>query len=116
MMVLHLGSLLASIFRRTFHISKCASSFSSVTFLLPTAVPSVNNQALISSTGGAFSFGQPVGAAQGGGTNFCFYENPTNVTTDYTITTGNNAMSAGPITVNAGVTVTVPIGSSWNIV
>jgi hypothetical protein len=87
-----------------------------ITFLLPTAVPSVNNQALISSTGGAFSFGQPVGAAQGGGTNFCFYENPTNVTTDYTITTGNNAMSAGPITVNAGVTVTVPTGSSWNIV
>ncbi len=36
--------------------------------------------------------------------------------TDYTITTGRNAMSAGPITVNPGVTLTVPSGSTYTIV
>ena len=45
-----------------------------------------------------------------------FYENPTTVTTDYTITTNKNAMSAGPITINSGVTITVPNGSTWTVV
>jgi hypothetical protein len=31
-------------------------------------------------------------------------------------TTGKNAMTAGPITVASGVTVTVPSGSSWTVV
>ena len=56
------------------------------------------------------------GGASGGGANSVFYENDTNVTTDYTITSGKNAMSAGPITVDSGVTVTVPTGSTWTIV
>ena len=55
-------------------------------------------------------------SATGGGSNAAFFENDTNVTTDYTITTGKNAMSAGPITVDNGVTVTVPVGSEWSIV
>lgn len=45
-----------------------------------------------------------------------FYENNTTVTTSYTITSGKNAMSAGPIEINTGVTVTVPTGSVWTIV
>lgn len=45
-----------------------------------------------------------------------FYENPANITTSYTITTGRNAMSAGPITINSGVTITVPSNSTWTIV
>ena len=45
-----------------------------------------------------------------------FYENGQTVTADYTITAGNNAMSAGPITVNTGVNVTVPTNSNWVIV
>ena len=45
-----------------------------------------------------------------------FYENSINVSADYTITTGKNAMSAGPITINTGITVTVPSGSTWTIV
>jgi hypothetical protein len=44
------------------------------------------------------------------------YENPTTIATSYTISTNSNAMSAGPITINTGVTVTVPSGSSWVIV
>ena len=43
-------------------------------------------------------------------------ENSTTVATDYTITSGKNAMSAGPITINSGITVTVPSGSTWTIV
>ena len=56
------------------------------------------------------------GGAKGGGTNQVFYENETNVTDSYTITTGYNALSAGPITVDAGATVTVPSGSVWTVV
>lgn len=53
----------------------------------------------------------PVGA----GSDKVFYENDQNVTTNYTITTGKNAMSAGPITLDPGVTVTIPSGSEWSI-
>jgi hypothetical protein len=56
------------------------------------------------------------GGAVGSGTNAVFYENDTTVTGSYTITTGKNAMTAGPITVLSGVTVTVPSGSSWTVV
>lgn len=56
------------------------------------------------------------GGATGGGTNDIFYENSITVTTDYTITTNKNAMSAGPITVNSGITVTIPSGSVWSII
>jgi hypothetical protein len=52
----------------------------------------------------------------GGGGEPVFYENSTTVTANYTITTGQNAMSAGPITVNSGATVTIPSGSTWSIV
>lgn len=56
------------------------------------------------------------GGATGGGNDAVFVENDQVVTTNYTITAGKNAMSAGPITVNSGVTVTVPSGSVWTIV
>ena len=54
--------------------------------------------------------------ATGGGTDEVFFENDNAVTTNYTLQTGKNAMSAGPITINSGVTVTVPSGQSWVIV
>jgi len=44
------------------------------------------------------------------------WENNTTISSNYTIATGNNAMSAGPITVASGVVVTVPTGSVWTIV
>lgn len=49
----------------------------------------------------------------GGAVNGVFYENDQTVNTSYTITTNKNAMSAGPITIASGVTVTIPSGSSW---
>lgn len=58
----------------------------------------------------------PPSSPVGGGTNVVFYENDITVTDDYTITTNKNAMSAGPITVDTGVTVTIPSGSVWTVV
>lgn len=46
----------------------------------------------------------------------CIYENAQLITTSYTMTTGNNGMSAGNITIDTGVTVTIPTGSFWTIV
>jgi len=52
----------------------------------------------------------------GGAIDDIFYENAQNVTANYTISTNYNAMSAGPITIDTGVTVTIPSGSVWSIV
>jgi len=52
----------------------------------------------------------------GGGTDKVFYLNDNQVNSDYTLPPGRNAMSAGPIIVNLGVTVTVPPGQAWTIV
>ena len=57
--------------------------------------------------------GAPVGGAS---TNTVFFENDTAVAVNYQVTSGKNAMSAGPISINAGIAVTVPSGSSWTIV
>ena len=54
--------------------------------------------------------------ATGGGSDEVFYENDQTVTTNYTITNGKNAMAAGPITINSGVTVTVGSGETLTIV
>jgi hypothetical protein len=56
------------------------------------------------------------GGASGGGTNEIFYENDQTVTNDYIIPGTKNAMSAGPITIDTGVTVTVSTGANWTIV
>ena len=54
--------------------------------------------------------------AKGGGNDKIFFENDQVVTSNYTITSGKNAMSAGDITINDGVDVTLPSGSTWTIV
>jgi hypothetical protein len=41
------------------------------------------------------------------------YEHANTIAANYTIATGNNALTAGPITINTGVSVTVPTGSTW---
>ena len=45
-----------------------------------------------------------------------YVENAATITQNSIINAGNNAMSAGPITVASGVSVTVPSGSRWVIV
>jgi hypothetical protein len=52
----------------------------------------------------------------GGGSNITAYglwENASVISANYTIGAGNNATSSGPITINSGITVTVPTGSRW---
>ena len=61
--------------------------------------------------------GSEWGAVGGGNsTDTGLWENAATIAANYTIATGSNAMSAGPITVNTGVTVTVPTGSRWVVV
>lgn len=50
------------------------------------------------------------GGATGGGTDKVFNENSRTVTTNYSITAGKSAVCVGPLTINNGVTVTVPSG------
>lgn len=45
-----------------------------------------------------------------------FTENDAAVDSNYTITSGRNAVSAGPITISPGVIVTVPDTSNWVLV
>jgi hypothetical protein len=45
-----------------------------------------------------------------------FYENDITLNSNYTITAGKNAMTAGAISIANGVTATVPSGSTWTIV
>jgi hypothetical protein len=54
--------------------------------------------------------------ATGAAGNYAFYENDMTITGDYTLRNGKNAMSAGPMTIETGVTVTVPTGATWTIV
>lgn len=56
------------------------------------------------------------GGATGGGSDTVFFENSRTVTTNYTITDGKNAGSFGPITIDAGVTVTIGDGETWTVV
>ena len=53
------------------------------------------------------------GSATGGGADQIFVQNQQTVTTNYTITTNYNAMSTGPISINSGISVTIPSGSNW---
>lgn len=55
-----------------------------------------------------------VGAgATGGGPDEVFVQNGQNITTSYTVPTGKNASSTGPVYVADGITVTVSSGSRW---
>ena len=60
--------------------------------------------------GSAFAAVGGGAGATGGGSDEVFFESDTNVTTNYTITSGKNAHTVSPI-INSGVTVTVPAGA-----
>jgi hypothetical protein len=92
-----------------------ASITADVLWTLPATDATVAGHALKSDASGTLSWGT-AGGATGGGTDDVFYENSQTVTTNYTLTTNKNAMSAGPITIDSGVTVTVPAGQAWSIV
>lgn len=62
------------------------------------------------------TWGAVGGGATGSGNNQVFVLNDQTVTGDYTVPTGKNASSAGPITIDTGITVTVSTDSTWVIV
>lgn len=61
------------------------------------------------------SWGAIGGGATGGGPDQVFVENGQTVTTSYTLSTGFNAESVGPISIDPSATVTVPTGQYWVI-
>ena len=71
-------------------------------------------------TGGLLWADASGGGAVGGGSDKIFMENGQTVTTNYTIGTefgaACNALTAGPVTINNGITVTVDSGDYWIIV
>ncbi len=60
--------------------------------------------------------GPPGYGVVGGGSDLIILETDIIATTSYDITAGKNAISAGPLTLNPSVTITVPSGSTWSIV
>lgn len=56
------------------------------------------------------------GGATGAPGNPVFIENDQTVTGDYTLSAGKNAGTFGPVSINSGVTVTVPSNAVWSIV
>ena len=71
---------------------------------------------VLKSDGTDISWGDAAAGATGAGSDKIFWENGQTVTQNYTITNNNNAMSAGPITINNSVTVTIGDGETWVIV
>ena len=45
-----------------------------------------------------------------------FVENSITLDTDYALADNRNAMTAGPVTVSDGITITVGDGSTWTVV
>ena len=56
------------------------------------------------------------GGATGGGSDEWALEHDNTITTTYTIATGKNVISAGPLSINAAATITVPANSFWVVV
>jgi hypothetical protein len=56
----------------------------------------------------------PAGRAVIGGQGYV--ENSYTISSSSSVTTGSNAISVGPLTINSGVSVTVPSGSRWVVI
>lgn len=110
----------------TFTLQVPADVTANTTFTLPAAGPTSAQELHLkaSGTGNAvvLSWARGGGGATGGSSDKIFHENGKEVTENYTVgnTFGDedacNAMSAGPITINSGKTVTIKAGSRWTIV
>lgn len=82
-----------------------------------TAIPAANITGTLPAIDGSNLTGLQAGATGGNsGGNAVFWENQQTVTHNYSISANRNAGSFGPITINNGITVTVPSTSNWTIV
>ena len=85
-----------------------ATVTSNVTWTLP-AADGTSGQVLSTNGSGALSWATAAGSGIIAETNQVISE-------DYTLTSGSNGLSAGPVEVEDGYTVTVPAGGTWVIV
>jgi hypothetical protein len=92
------------------------------TFSITVTSPTVFTYTMLSTPSGSASpvgsykvgyWGQIGGGATGNGGDQVFVENGQTVTSSYQLPAGKNASSVGPITINSGVSVTVPSASRW---
>lgn len=83
-----------------------------VTWTLPSA-DGTANQVLVTNGSGALSWATVASPAQAGG---ALIVNNTTASASYTVASGTNAFSVGPITVASGVTVTVSSGQRWVVI
>jgi len=65
---------------------------------------------------GAITWAAAAAGATGGGTDAWALEHDNTITATYTIATGKNVVSAGPLSINAAATITVPANSFWVVV
>ena len=72
-----------------------------------------NNGKYLTTNGSAASWG--VLDTDANTTTKGLYEMANTISADYTISNNNNALSAGPITINSSISVTIPSGSTWVI-
>jgi hypothetical protein len=80
-------------------------------------IPDARFPSTLPAVDGSNLTGLQAGATGGNsGANAIFWENDQTITHDYTISTNKNAGTFGPITINNGITVTVPNNSTWTIV
>lgn len=102
------------------YLSKVDGSAIYATKISPSFSGSASFNGLANFTNAFVSFNSAsvsgIDGAKGGGTDKVFYENDAIITANYTISNGKNAMSAGPITINNGVLITIPSGSVWTVI
>lgn len=80
-----------------------------VTWKMPDA-DGTNGQALITDGAGNLSWG-----AGGGGGSGTVLESAQTISTSISLTAEKNGLSVGPVTINTGVSVTIPTGQKWLI-
>jgi len=71
------------------------------------------DQYLKYSASGTAQWADVSGGATGAGGDKVFMENELVVTTDYELSANKSAVSVGPVTINTGISVTIPSGHTW---
>jgi hypothetical protein len=91
-----------------------ASLLADVLWTLP-AADGTAGQVISTNGTGILSWVNDAVGATGAGLDKIFFQNDQTVTTSYTIPSGKNALSTGPIGISVGIDVTVSANSTWVI-
>ena len=83
------------------------------TIKLPAAAPVVGQSLKATDTSGTLEWAD---IASGGSTDEVFWLNDQTITTSYTVPSGKNAGTFGPVAVASGAVVTVKSGDTWTVV